>query len=194
MNAHLARVLAVLSVALVACLPPSGPAISSDEPEEPGRLEAFAVDPFQEPIGHSLVLGDAKPKIEARFGEPQALETWQADDRTSTAKLNFYRFTYPGLNFVIGEADDRSRSWIDSIELSDGHPPLKYGLGIGVDADAVAAAFAPAESVRRAGDLRLEAMAYEELNNRSVESYVELAFTLDEAGVVQKILIETIAL
>lgn len=59
----------------------------------------------------------------------------------------------------MGEGEDRTRSWIDSIELSDGHPALKFGLGVGVSADTVAA-----------------------------------TFRLDEAGVVQKILIETVSL
>ena len=192
-SAHLARLVALLSVVLVACLPPSGSAISSDEPE-PGRLELFAVDPFEKPIGYSLVRGNAKQQVEARFGKPQALQTWQADDRTSAAKLNFYRFTYPGLVFVVGEGEDRTRSWIDSIELSDGHPALKFGLGIGVSADTVATTFAPAKAVRGASDLRLATTVYEDRNDTSVESYVELTFTLDDSGVVQKILIETISL
>ena len=193
MSAHLARLLALMSVALVACVPPSGPAISSEEPES-GRLELFAVDPFQESIGHSLVLGNAKQQIEARFGEPQELRTWQADDHTGVAKLNFYRFTYPGLVFVVGEGEDQTRSWIDSIELSDGHPALKFGLRVGVSADTVATTFAPANSVQRASELSLATMVYEHLNDISVESNVELTFRLDAVGVVQKILIETIAL
>ena len=129
-----------------------------------------------------------------RFGKPQALQTWQADDRTSAAKLNFYRFTYPGLVFVVGEGEDRARSWIESIELSDGHPALKFGLGIGVSADTVATTFAPAKAVRGASDLRLATTVYEDRNDIAVESYVELTFRLDGAGVVQKILIETISL
>lgn len=192
-SAHLARLLALLSVVLVACLPPSGSAVSSDEPE-PGRLERFAVDPFQEPIGYSLVRGNAKQQVEARFGKPQALQTWQADDRTSAAKLNFYRFTYPGLVFVVGEGEDRARSWMDSIDLSDGHPALKFGLGVGVSADTVATTFAPANAVRGPSDLRLATTVYEDRNDTSVESYVELTFRLDGAGVVQEILIETISL
>ena len=91
-SAMSARQVALLSIALVACLPPSGSAVSSKE-AEPGRLDLFAVDPFQKPIGYSLVGGDAKQQIEAHFGEPQALQTWQADDSTSSAKLNFYRCT-----------------------------------------------------------------------------------------------------
>ena len=203
-SAHLARLVALLSVVLVACLPPSGSAISSDEPE-PGRLELFAVDPFEKPIGYSLVRGNAKQQVEARFGKPQALQTWQADDRTSAAKLNFYRFTYPGLVFVVGEGEDRARSWIESIELSDGHPALKFGLGIGVSADTVATTFAPASTSRsvsapvpgptsRTVSPGLSLAAYEDRNDTSVESYVELTFTLDDSGVVQKILIETISL
>ena len=174
-------------------MPPSGSAVSSEKPE-PGRLELFAVDPFQEPTGYSLVRGNAKQKIEARFGEPQALQTWQTHDSTSAAKLNFYRFTYPGLVLVVGEGEDRTRSWIDSIELSDGHPGLKFGLGIGVSADTVATTFAPSDSTRGASDLRLASTVYEDRNDISVESYVELTFRLDEAGVVQKILIETVSL
>ena len=193
MNAHLARLVALLSIALVACLLPSGSAVSSEEPE-PGRLELFAVDPFQDPIGYSLVRGNAKQQIEARFGEPQELETWQADDRTSAAKLNFYRFTYPGLVFVVGESEDRARSWIDSIELSEGHPALKFDLGVGVSADTVATTFAPANSVRSASELRLATTIYEDRNDISVQSNVELTLRLDGAGVVQNILIETIPL
>lgn len=193
MSAQLTRLVALLSVALVACLPPTGPAVGSEKPES-GRLEAFAVDPFHQTIGHSLVLGNAKQQIEARFGEPQELKTWQASDRTSAAELNFYQLTYPGVVFVVGESEDETRSWIDSIELSDGHPALKFGLGVGLSADTVAATFASASPVRSAGDLRLTTMVHEEVNDVSIESYVELTFRLDDDGVVQEILIETIAL
>jgi hypothetical protein len=161
---------------------------------EPGRLALFAVDPFQNSIGHSLVLGDAKQRIEGRFGEPQELKASQADDRSSAAKLNFYRLAYPGLVFVVGQSEDRARSWIETIELSDGHPALKFGLGIGVSADTVASVFDPANMVRSASDLRLATAVYEDLNDISVESNVELTFRLDSDGIVQKILIETIAL
>lgn len=161
---------------------------------EPDQLALFAVDPFQEPIGHSLVLGNAKQKIEARFGKPQELQTWQAGDQTSTANLNFYQFTYPGLVFVVGEGEDRTHSWIDSIELSDGHPSLKFGLGVGVSADTVTTAFSPVSSMRSASDLRLATAVYEDQKNKFVESNVELTFRFDSDGFVQKILIETIAL
>lgn len=161
---------------------------------EPDQLALFAVDPFQEPIGHSLVLGNAKQKIEARFGKPQELQTWQAGDQTSTANLNFYQFTYPGLVFVVGEGEDRSRSWIDSIALSDGHPALKFGLGVGVNADTVTMAFSRASAMRSASDLRLTTTVDEDLNDVSVESSVQLTFRLDSAGVVQEITVETLTL
>jgi hypothetical protein len=187
------RLVAILSVALGACLPSSGPAVSSQEPEV-SRIERFAMDPFEEPIGHSLALGNAKQQIDERFGDPQKLETWKADDRTGTGQLIFARFTYPGLVLVVGEGDDQSRSWIESVELFEGHPSLKFGLGVGVSADTVATTFAPANSVRTAGAVRLATPIYEDLNDISVESYVELTFELDGNGVVQRILIETIAL
>ena len=193
MSKYVRCLVAISTIALGACLPASGPAADSKEPE-PSRIEVFAMDPFQEPIGHSLVLGDARQQVQARFGEPQELDTWTADDRTGTGRLTFFRFAYPGMVLVTGEGQDRSGSWIESIELFEGHPPLKFGLGVGVGADTVKATFEPANSVRSAGAVGLETSIHEDRNGKSVESYVELTFELDGDGLVQRILIETIAL
>ena len=187
------RRLAILLLTLGACLAAFGPAADSQE-SEPSRIEVFAMDPFQESLGHSLVLGDARQRVQARFGEPKELETWKADDRTGTGRLTFFRFAYPGMVLVTGEGEDQSGSWIESIELSEGHPPLKFGLGVGVGADTVEATFESANSARTAGAVLLATSIYEDRNDKHVESYVELKFDLERDGVVQRILIETIAL
>ena len=94
-------------------------------------LAAFFLEPFEKPIGYSMVLFDAKDRIHSRFGEPISKSSEQYPSRTSDEILWSTTLEYSGITFVVGESEDRTRSWLESISVWGDEHMLKFGLNVG---------------------------------------------------------------
>jgi hypothetical protein len=102
---------------------------------------AFLFDPFDPPIGRSLVLGDAEARVRDRFGEPQTVDrTVGTDKRDPTLTVERVISRYPGLVVETLRDLDSGRSWIQQMELTDRRYALQLGIGIGVSRSALASA------------------------------------------------------
>ena len=119
------------------------------------RLQAFAIDPFEEPIGDWVQNQDAKSLVIKRFGEPPSTEVSKRSDRTSDEILTEYVFDYDGLRFRIGESEVGDRSWVMVTEVTGDAHDLKFGLHIGSSRSEVIAAFRPDEYLVRGNTMRL---------------------------------------
>jgi hypothetical protein len=105
------------------------------------RVVAFVFDPFDPPIGRSLVLGDAEERVHHRFGEPQSINrTVSTDKRDPTVSVERVISRYPGLVVETVRNLDSGGSWIRQMELTDRRYALQFGIGIGVTRSALASA------------------------------------------------------
>ena len=59
-------------------------------------LQAFLLDPFEKPIGRSMVLSDAKEEVLQRFGEPQQVEIVSIPDRYADGDITHSTLHYAG--------------------------------------------------------------------------------------------------
>ncbi len=75
---------------------------------EQSALSAFFLEPFEEPLGYSMVLNDAKARILSRFGKPTSMSSAQYPARTSDENLWNTTLEYSGITFIVGESEDRS--------------------------------------------------------------------------------------
>ena len=102
---------------LCACAQPTA-AVDEEPLASAYRLQRFAIDPFEEPIGNSFSLADAKAKIIERFGEPIEQESSSFPDRTSDEIFTRFIFQYDGITFRVGENEAGNRSWIERTEVT----------------------------------------------------------------------------
>jgi hypothetical protein len=111
---------------------------------------AFLFDPFDPPIGRSLVLGDAEERVRDRFGEPHSIDrTTGTDDRDPTATVERVVSRYPGLVVETVRNLNFGGSWIRQVELTDQQYALKFGLGVGASRSALASALSVEIPARR---------------------------------------------
>ena len=106
-------------------------------------LTAFLLDSFEEPIGHSIVLSDAKEKVLQRFGEPQQVEIVSIPDRYSDGDITHSTLHYAGLVIEIAEYSGQRYSWLNRIEITGEQYQLKYDLRIGASHQDVLDALQP---------------------------------------------------
>ena len=136
---------AIISFILLCVCAQSTAAVDEESLASAYRLQDFAIDPFEEPIGNSFSLADAKAKIIERFGEPIEQELSKYPDRTSDEIFTRFIFQYDGITFRVGENEAGNRSWIGRIEVTENTHALKYGLHIGSTRSEVISLFQPAE-------------------------------------------------
>ena len=94
-------------------------------------LQAFLLDPFEKPIGRSMVLSDAKEKVLQRFGEPQQVEIVSIPNRYADNDITHSTLHYAGLVIEIAEYSGQCHSWLNRIEITGEQFQLKYDLRIG---------------------------------------------------------------
>lgn len=187
---------------LVACVPPVSPANESEDGNENTRLQEFVFDPFDDPIGHSMVLMNAKTKIIERFGPPINVDSWELPDRTSDAVFPINSLEYDGIVFVVGENEGQTGSWIQSIAITGDSHLLKFGLAIGSKRDDIIAALDPEYFLNTENQLRMTADIWEERTDTEyrpgevvrLDSHIELNLDIDENDSVTKFFIEAIEL
>lgn len=78
-------------------------------------LKTFLLDPFEDPIGRSMVLSDAKEMVLQRFGEPRQVEIVSIPDRYFDGDIMHSTLHYAGLVIEIAEYSGQSRSWLNRI-------------------------------------------------------------------------------
>lgn len=190
---------AILAIPLIGGADPQNVVESS---ADESRLHAFFHEPFAKPLGYSLVLGDASERILTRFGQPMSRKSTRYAARTSDELLWNTVFSYDGMIISIGESEDRSRSWLESIEITNDENPLRFGVEVGAFPRDIINAFRGSRYVEADEDLRYFAEIWESRTDSkylpgkevTVGSAMELSLSLDDAGRVSRILIESIEL
>ncbi|HNP65812.1 MAG TPA: hypothetical protein PKH39_17905 [Woeseiaceae bacterium] len=192
---------------MCACMQPSDPAAAQASnvrealaTEEISSLQDFLLEPFSEPLGYSMVSGNAIEQITKRYGAPNQDTAQRYPDPTSDAVLTSRKLEYDGISFVVGTSEVGSRSWIESIEITGAQHLLKHRLAVGARRDAVVAALKPEKFVDTGEYLAMASSISEErtdTENRPgetvrVEGYFELYFYFDAADKVKKIMIESV--
>jgi hypothetical protein len=166
------------------------------------RLNDFFIESFEDPLGYSMVLGNAKERVLSRFGEAASQTSSRYPARTSDALLWRTTLVYDGVTFTVGEAEDRTWSWIESIEISSTSTALRFGLRIGASRIDVLEAFSDSDYFEHDGTLKFSAHIWESRTDTkhlpgevvTVESAMDLTVTIDEDDRISRILIESIEL
>ena len=132
-----------LTASAILLLPPSALAESPVDGlnDYPSNRLVFALDPFAEPIGYSILKGDAKEKVLRRFGEPIEQEVSTVPARFPEETYTSYDLRYKDVSFKVGKWTDREHSWIESVEIvgKDGStvdvPGAVYRIAFEFDSD-----------------------------------------------------------
>jgi len=139
---------------LCACSQPTA-AVDEEPLASAYRLQRFAIDPFEAPIGNSFSLADAKAKIIERFGEPIEQDSSKRPDRTSDEFYSLFTLQFDGVTFRVVEDQSGDHSWIEWTEITGNSHALKYGLHIGSKRSRVISLFQPAENLIDNNPMRL---------------------------------------
>jgi hypothetical protein len=192
--------IAIISIFLLLVSVGHGGAPGSDSARGFTPLQEFLWDPFEPPLGRSMVLGDALEKIVCRFGEPLSTTTRPGYDHTGNTEPTERLLRYDGLVIIVGVSENEAQSWIRSVEISSDDYGLKYGLKIGSSSNDVLDALAPSRFINTAEQLTMSDDVWEmhpgnsEQSSREVlgESYMEVTFDLDGDNKVTNITLESI--
>lgn len=190
----------VFLLSLAGTLAPSF--VIGQETVELTPLQRFAIDPFEEPVGSSMVVGNALPKIRERFGIPTEMLSTPFPDRTSDQMLTHTTLRYDGLLFNINEDADRKQSRIQRTEISGSSHALKYGLTIGSTKDDIFSVFGSEKYMEHGGQLRTSTHIWETCTDTEFrpgeevtgEAYIEIVFDIDEMNTVTRVVLESIEL
>lgn len=168
--------------------------IASDYSDDtPAQI--FALDPFEKPIGHSLVLSNVREKVAERFGQPRSIKERFELDRYGGegAQIRYSTLQYRGLKVIVGDRPGSNGSWLVEIEVTDPAIRLKQQLGLGVTRTTVLDHLQPTSYLSEKHRLRISTDIWErryadkpEDDSAQVNASVELIFDLDDAGHVIK--------
>ena len=176
-------------------------ACASNEPQfiatefsDNSPLQVFLLDPFEEPIGHSMVLSDAKEKTLQRFGEPQKVDIVSKPDRYADGDVTHSTLHYAGLVIEIAEYSGQSHSWLNRIEITGEQYQLKYDLRIGASHQDVLDSLQPSSYSDTPSLLKMHEDIWERRFGDSPEddvqvgSSAQLMFEFDATDRVSKIM------
>jgi len=157
-------------------------------------LQVFSFDPFEEPVGYSLVIGDVTERVIQRFGEPHKIDVAFEGDRYGGegAKIRFSTLHYPGLKIKIGDRTGASRSWLNGIELTGEQYRLKYELGVGATRQDILDVLQPDSYTNTPGLLTMRAELWEKQfadcpeHDSRVDASAKLVFEFDATDQVSK--------
>lgn len=160
------------------------------------RLQAFALDPFEKPIGDSKGSVGERAKLLERFGRPNKQESSRFPDRTSDLMLTYMFLQYDGVAFHVIEDEDHKHSWIERIEITGNSHALKYGLHIGSTRSAVISLFQPADYLVDKNPMRLSTNGVQNPPNMAVWEgpTIDVAIDFDSTDLVTRIVVESIEL
>ena len=159
-------------------------------------LQAFLLDPFEQPIGRSMVLKDVKEKVLQRFGEPKKTDVaFEVDEYGGPGAQNrLSTLHYPGLIIEIGDRPGSSAAWLNGIEITGEQYRLKYELGVGANHQDVLDALQPGSYTDTPGLLKMRAELWEKQfgdcpeHDSRVDASVELVFEFDATDQVSNIM------
>lgn len=153
--------------------------------DDPSIRLAFALDPFAEPIGYSILNGDAKEKVLRRFGEPIEQEVSTVPARFQAETYTSYDLRYKDVSFKVGKWPDREHSWIESVEIFGNAHGLKSGIRIGSTRDEVAEIFSPPKHSMQSNPMEVAANIVEKQSDVG-----EDGLTVDSPGALYSITFE----
>jgi hypothetical protein len=153
--------------------------------DNPSARLVFALDPFDEPIGYSVLDGDARQKVLRRFGEPIEQEVSTVSNRFPGETYTSYDFRYKDVSFTVGKWPDREHSWIQSVEIVGNAYKLKSGIRIGSTRDEVAAFFSPPNHYATANPMEVSVSIFEKQSDVS-----EVGITIDSHGALYSLSFE----
>jgi hypothetical protein len=157
-------------------------------------LSAFFHEPFQQPLGYAFLQWNAKERILGRFGNPVSEFSSQYSARTSDEQLWSTKLEYKGITFVIGESEDRVKTWLQSIDIRGKEHILAHGLRVGSSRSDVVEAFCGAQYIEYDGGIRFSAEIWEARGEVVLETAMELQIDIGDDDVVTRFLIESIEL
>ena len=183
------------------CLFLASLALAQSEPDdtintsaELSALSAFFHEPFKQPLGYSFFSWDAKERILERFGEPISGASSRYPARTSDEILWNTTLTYSGITFVVGESVDRTRTWLESIEVRARKHILANGLRVGSSRMDVVEAFRNSLYMEYEGGMRFGTEIWEARGEVTLATAMELRVDIGDDGRVTRFLIESIDL
>lgn len=190
------KLTSALAITLIILAP--GVAISNPAKglnDNPSLRLQFALDPFLEPIGYTISLGDAKQRILLRFGEPLQHDVSEMPNRFSDEILLEHRIVYDGLAFRVGERTESGHTWIQSIEISRNSQTLKFGIAIGLSRAEAIRLFQPPARFIGATSIQVLTNVFETqqgVDENNGEAYLEgglfqIVFESDESSNVTRI-------
>ena len=153
--------------------------------DNPSIRLAFALDPFAEPIGYSILNGDAKEKVLCRFGDPDEQKVSTVPTRFPGEAYTSYDFRYKDVHFAVGKWPDRDHSWIESVEIFGNAHELKSSVRIGSTRDEIAAIFSPPEHYALTNPMQIAANIFEKQSDVG-----EDGITIDSPGAIYSIRFE----
>lgn len=187
----MARIAVFLSLLIGACA--SDAQLASDAgSSQLATLQEFLLDPFEEPIGHSMVLSDVKEKTLQRFGEPKKVDIVSKPDRQTDGDIQYSTLHYAGLLIQIAERPGRSHSWLTRIEITGEQYQLKNDLRVGTKRGDVLERLRPTNFTEAANRLTIYEEIWEERSNRlgdlaRVDASIQLEIEFDAADRTSKI-------
>lgn len=129
--------------------------------DNPSVRLLFALDPFEEPIGYSVLEGNAKEKVLGRFGVPLEEIAATVPTRFPGETYTSYFIRFEDVAFTIGKWPDRAHSWIETIEIDGDAHGLKSGIRIGSTRDDVFAVFSPPANYAQANPVQVSTSIFE---------------------------------
>ncbi len=185
-----------LFLAVTACAATQA-AFIAVEYSDTSPLTLFMLDPFEQPIGYSLVYSDVGDRILERFGEPESTDIAYEVDRYG-ADGSYNRIStlhYPGLTIQFGDraGTGNQNVWLNWIELTGTQYRLKHDLGIGANHQDVLVALQLERINDSLDTLTVRKEVWEKRfaedpdNDTQVGTSVRLAFEFDASGQVEKI-------
>lgn len=173
-----------LALLVVACAAKS-PEFIATETSDDTPLQAFLLDPFEEPLGYSLLRRNAMESVRSRFGEPTDIRVSTEVDRYAREPRDIRVSTleFDGLEFTVRDRPGEKGSWLTRIVFSGRNYSLKYGVGIGASREAVIAALKPKSFSSKPARLRVFGntweKGYRQDEGRDVQVSVDVTLDLE---------------
>ena len=179
----------------------ASPAIAQSDIEHPtsssansSTLTSFFHEPFQQPLGYEFFLWNAKERILERFGDPMSESSSRYSARTSDEQLWSTKLEYRGITFVIGESEDRTKTWLESIDVRGNEHIMAFGLRVGSSRSDVEKAFQDSKYIEYDGGIRFGAEIWEARGKVNLTTAMELRIDIGADDLATRFMIESIGL
>lgn len=167
---------------------------SSSSSAQTSTLSSFFHEPFQQPLGYEFFLSNAKERILKRFGDPISESSSAYPARTSDEQLWSTKLEYRGISFTVGESEDRTKTWLESIDIRGKEHILAYGLRVGSSRSDVEEAFQDSQFVEYDGGIKFSEEVWEARGKVTMATAMELRIDIGADNLATRFLIESIEL